>query len=126
MQNSATSTRAAVATTANGLAASRFAPVTFSPKTEQSAEEEELPGLLATVVVNVIIGIERVDGGDVVFDDSVSQLFDAQRVGLVFGAALPLALALCVAIVPLQLGARAIAFPRLATIGFWLWFGVRS
>ncbi len=50
-------------------------------------------------------------------------MFDAQRVGLVFGAALPLALALCVAIVPLQLGARAIAFPRLATIGFWLWFG---
>jgi hypothetical protein len=25
--------------------------------------------------------------------------------------------------VPLQLGARAIAFPRLATLGFWLWFG---
>jgi len=82
-----------------------------------------LLGLLATVVVNVIIGIERVDGGDVAFDDALSQLFDAQRVGLVFGTALPLALALCVAIVPLQLGARAIAFPRLATIGFWLWFG---
>ena len=82
-----------------------------------------LLGLLATVVVNVIIGIERVDGGDLTFDDAISQLFDAQRVGLVFGAALPLALALCVAIVPLQLGSRAIAFPRLATIGFWLWFG---
>ena len=82
-----------------------------------------LLGLLATVVVNVIIGIERVDGGDVTFDNSISQMFDAQRVGLVFGAALPLALALCIALVPLQLGARAIAFPRLASIGFWLWFG---
>ena len=82
-----------------------------------------LLGLLATVVVNVIIGIERVDGSDVTFDNSISQMFDAQRVGLVFGAALPLALALCVALVPLQLGARAIAFPRLASIGFWLWFG---
>ena len=82
-----------------------------------------LLGLLATVVVNVLLGIERVDGGAVDFDNSISQLFDAQRVGLVFGAALPLALALCIAIVPLQLGARAIAFPRLATLGFWLWFG---
>ena len=82
-----------------------------------------LLGLLATVVVNVIVGIERVDGGDLTFDNSISQLFDAQRVGLVFGAALPLALALCIAVVPLQLGARAIAFPRLATLGFWLWFG---
>ena len=82
-----------------------------------------LLGLLATVVVNVIIGIERVDGSDIAFNDALSQLFDAQRVGLVFGAALPLALALCIAIVPLQLGARAIAFPRLASVGFWLWFG---
>ncbi len=82
-----------------------------------------LLGLLATVIVNVILGIERVDGTDIVFDNALPQLFDAQRVGLVFGAGLPLALALCIAIVPLQLGARAIAFPRLAAVGFWLWFG---
>src|SRR6187431_966369 len=82
-----------------------------------------LLGLLATIAVNVLIGIERIDGNSVEFDDVLSQLFDAQRVGLVFGAGIPLALALCVAIVPLQLGARSIAFPRLAALGFWLWFG---
>jgi heme/copper-type cytochrome/quinol oxidase subunit 1 len=82
-----------------------------------------LVGLLATIAINVIIGIERIDGDDIAFDDALFQLFDAQRVGLVFGAAVPLALALCVAIVPLQLGARAIAFPRLAALGFWMWLG---
>jgi cytochrome o ubiquinol oxidase subunit 1 len=82
-----------------------------------------LLGLLATIAVNVIIGIERIDGDDIAFDDALSQLFDAQRVGLVFGTAIPLALALCVAMAPLQLGARSIAFPRLAALGFWMWFG---
>ncbi len=82
-----------------------------------------LLGLLATVVVNIVLGIERVDGADITFDDALAQLFDAQRVGLVFATALPLALALCIAVVPLQLGARSIAFPRLAAVGFWLWFG---
>ena len=82
-----------------------------------------LLGLLATVAVNVLIGIERFDGDSLTIDEGIFQLFDAQRVGLVFGAALPLALALCVAIVPLQLGSRSIAFPRLAALGFWLWLG---
>jgi heme/copper-type cytochrome/quinol oxidase subunit 1 len=82
-----------------------------------------LLGLLATIAVNVLIGIERIDGNSVELDDVLAQLFDAQRVGLVFGAGIPLALALCVAIVPLQLGARSIAFPRLAALGFWLWLG---
>jgi heme/copper-type cytochrome/quinol oxidase subunit 1 len=80
-------------------------------------------GLLGTIAINVVIGFERVDGGDVTFDDVLSQLFDAQRVGLVYGTAIPLALALCIAIVPLQLGSRSIAFPRLAALGFWLWLG---
>lgn len=82
-----------------------------------------LIGLLATVVVNVVLGVERIDGGDLALDDAVAQLFDAQRVGLVFGVAIPLSLAVCVAVVPLQLGARSIAFPRLAALGFWLWLG---
>ncbi len=82
-----------------------------------------LVGLLVAIAVNVVLGFERLDGSDVAFDDGVSQLFDAQRIGLVFGAALPLALGACVAFVPLQLGARSIAFPRLAAAGFWLWFG---
>ncbi len=81
-----------------------------------------LLGLLATVVVNVVLGIERADIATV-DQDAIAQILDAQRVSLVFATLLPLSLGLCVAIVPLQLGARALAFPRLAAAGFWLWFG---
>lgn len=81
-------------------------------------------GLLATITINIILGVERVDGDTAILDsDAWSQLIDAQRLGLVFGTALPLVTGLCIALVPIQLGARALAFPRLAALGFWLWFG---
>ena len=81
-------------------------------------------GLLATVAVNLIIAIERVDGDNAALDtDAWGQLLDAQRIGLVFGVALPLAAGLAIAVAPLQLGARAIAFPRLAASGFFMWAG---
>lgn len=80
-------------------------------------------GLLATAVVGVLLGIERTDTAAPVFSDvAVPALFQALRVGLVFGAVLPLVLGLAVAVVPLQLGARALAFPRLALAGFYAWF----
>jgi cytochrome o ubiquinol oxidase subunit 1 len=81
-----------------------------------------LIGLLATIVVNVIIGLERAGIANI-DDNAVPQLLDAQRVGLVFGTLLPLAVGLCIAVIPMQLGARALAFPRLATSGFWMWAG---
>jgi heme/copper-type cytochrome/quinol oxidase subunit 1 len=81
-------------------------------------------GLVATVVINVLIAVERLDGAGTVLDAGVlPQLVDAQLVGLVFGTLLPLVMATCVFAVPLQLGARSIAFPRLASTGFWMWFG---
>ena len=49
-------------------------------------------------------------------------MIDGQRVGLVFAVVLPL-LAACVLFVPLQVGARSIVFPRLASAGFWIWLG---
>ena len=79
-----------------------------------------LLGLLGTIVVNVIIGLERAGIANI-DDNATPQLLDAQRVGLVFGTLLPLAVGLCIAIVPMQLGARALAFPRLAVTGFWMW-----
>jgi heme/copper-type cytochrome/quinol oxidase subunit 1 len=83
-----------------------------------------LLGLLTIVIVNVLIGVERLDGSDVVLDIEVlPQLIDAQRVGLVFVVLAPLAMAMVVASVPLQIGARSIAFPRLAFAGFWMWLG---
>ncbi len=83
-----------------------------------------LLGLVTTVVINVLIGVERLDGVDTVLGSEIlPQLLDAQRIGLVFATLLPLAMAGCIAAVPLQLGARSIAFPRLASTGFWMWFG---
>jgi heme/copper-type cytochrome/quinol oxidase subunit 1 len=82
-----------------------------------------LLGLLTIVIVNVLIGVERLDGSDVALDIEVlPQLIDAQRVGLVFVVLAPLAMAMAVALAPLQIGARSIAFPRLAFAGFWMWF----
>ncbi len=83
-----------------------------------------LLGLLAIVVVNVLIGVERLDGADTVLSsEAIPQLIDAQRIGLVFAVLLPLAMAMSVAFVPLQVGARSIVFPRLAFAGFWMWLG---
>lgn len=83
-----------------------------------------LLGLITVVVINVLMSVERLDGGDTVLGAEIlPQLLDAQRVGLVFAALLPLAMAGCIAVVPVQLGARSIAFPRLASSGFWMWFG---
>ena len=82
-----------------------------------------LLGLLAVATVGVILGIERVDGDAALFDvDDHSQLFAAFRVGLVEGAVLPLLLGIGVFVVPLQVGARSLAFPRLAAAGLWSWF----
>ncbi|MGI9644044.1 MAG: cbb3-type cytochrome c oxidase subunit I [Ilumatobacteraceae bacterium] len=81
-------------------------------------------GLLAIVVVNILVGVERVDGDNAALAvDAWAQLLDGQRVSFVFGALLPLALGLTLSVVPLQLGSRALAFPRLATFGFWAWLG---
>lgn len=83
-----------------------------------------LLGLVASVVINVMLNVERLDGVDTVLGYQIlPQLVDAQRVGLVFATLLPLAMAACIAIVPIQLGSRSIAFPRLASTGFWMWFG---
>ncbi len=83
-----------------------------------------LLGLITTVAINLLIAIERLDGADALLDVEVlPQLVDAQHVGLVFATLLPLVMAACVFAVPLQLGARSIAFPRLASTGFWMWFG---
>jgi cytochrome o ubiquinol oxidase subunit 1 len=78
--------------------------------------------LLASVAVGLLLGIERVDGTDALLaEDALPELFVAFRVGLLYGVLVPLLLGVAVAVVPLQLGARALAFPRLAMAGFWSW-----
>jgi heme/copper-type cytochrome/quinol oxidase subunit 1 len=78
----------------------------------------------ACVIVAVLLGIERVDGTGTLFAaDAIADLFVAFRIGLLYGALVPLLLGLAVAVVPLQVGARSLAFPRLAMAGFWAWAG---
>jgi cytochrome o ubiquinol oxidase subunit 1 len=77
---------------------------------------------LAVIGIAGLLGIERIDAtGNTVSTGSLPQLFSLYRLVLTFGVVAPLLLGLAVAIVPLQLGARAIAFPRLAAAGFWTW-----
>lgn len=84
-------------------------------------------GMLATAaaaVLGLVLGLERADENSALLDgDALLQMFQAYRVGLVFGAIMPLALGLSIAVAPLQLGARSIAFPRLALTGFYAWLG---
>ena len=80
--------------------------------------------LLATAALGLVLGLERADDTNTVVDaDALLQMFQMYRVGIVLGGLVPLALGLAVAVVPLQLGARSIAFPRVALTGFYAWLG---
>jgi cytochrome o ubiquinol oxidase subunit 1 len=77
---------------------------------------------LAVAGVGMVLAIERIDStANVIHSNALPQLFALFRVVLTFGVVVPLGLGLAIAIVPLQLGARALAFPRLAAAGFWSW-----
>ncbi len=81
-----------------------------------------LVALLGVVVIAALLGVERIDAEAAMFDiNSMAQLFALYRFGLTFVVLVPLLLGIAVAIVPLQLGARALTFPRLAAAGFWTW-----
>lgn len=83
-----------------------------------------LVGLLIVSALGAVLGAERVSGDSTFVDiDVLSQLFAGFRLGLVFAVLAPLVLGLAVAVVPLQLGARSLALPRLAAAGFWGWLG---
>ncbi len=81
--------------------------------------------LLITVVVGSLLGVESVslDKLEVLGRDHVLQAFSFYRYGVAFLVVLPLFLGLATAIVPLQVGAPSIAFPRAAAAALWTWFG---
>jgi len=82
-----------------------------------------LLGLLGGLVLAVLVAFERIDaeGFQLLDSGSATQVLSAARLLLTFGAVAPLVMGLAVAIVPLQLGSRSIAFPRVAASGFWMW-----
>ncbi len=81
---------------------------------------------LATLVVVGLLALERIDISRELLDGgSLTQLFTLQRFGLLYLVLAPAVVGIAVAVVPMQIGARSIAFPRLAAAGYWAWlFGV--
>lgn len=75
------------------------------------------------LVVAFLLGLEKGDpsGYQILGSDTIGQLFSLYGVGTVFLGVLPLLLGIAIYVVPLQLGARTIAFPRAAAASFWAW-----
>lgn len=82
-----------------------------------------LLGLLAGAVFGAMLGSERMSDSSVFDSDILVQLFQLERLSLVFFGLVPMTVGLAIAVTPLQLGARQIAFPRLALTGFYAWLG---
>lgn len=80
--------------------------------------------LLGAGVFGVLSGAEKLDTTSIDLFGGVTsawQTFAAYRLGLVFCGVLPLFIGLATAVVPLQVGSPAIAFPRAAAAAFWVW-----
>ena len=72
--------------------------------------------------LGAVLGFERIQTDSTFLNENaLSQLFSLWRVGLVFMVAIPVMLGLAISLVPLQVGARSLAFPRLAALGLWTW-----
>lgn len=117
-------TSAATGERAGGLATSVAAWVTTTDhkKIGRLFIAVSLVAMLGVAAIGAVLGFERIDASSSTIDvGALPQLFSLFRVVLTFGVVAPLGLGLAIAIVPLQLGARALAFPRLASSGFWAW-----
>ena len=78
---------------------------------------------LGVVVLGELFAVEgmKADTLDVFSGGSVFQFFTLFRVGSLFLLAFPLVIGLAMVVVPLQVGARSIAFPRAAAASYWAW-----
>lgn len=80
--------------------------------------------LAGAAVVGALLGVERADDGSALLDsDALLQVIQIYRVGVIVGGLVPVALGLALAVAPLQVGARQVAFPRVALSGFYFWLG---
>ena len=80
---------------------------------------------LGTVIVGALVGLERVDTAqaDDVFGglNAYFQMWALYRVAFVLFVVMPLFIGLAMVVVPMQIGATNIAFPRAALASFWAW-----
>ena len=72
-------------------------------------------------IISALAEVHSVGSGNFLSDSTAVELFTGSRVGLVLLVALPVMLGLATYIVPLQVGANTIAFPRAAAAALWMW-----
>jgi heme/copper-type cytochrome/quinol oxidase subunit 1 len=78
--------------------------------------------LVLAAVMGALVGAERIATDEIdVLGDGFTQSYTLHAVAAVFLFLLPLWLGLATYLVPLQVGASAIAFPRAAAAGLWTW-----
>ncbi len=80
--------------------------------------------IVVSLVAGLLVSLERMDlDGLALFasPDALFQFWSAHRVGLVLLGLLPVLVGLGTAVVPLQVGASSIVFPRAAALGYWVW-----
>src|SRR5690606_11862382 len=77
-------------------------------------------GIVAKVMA-AIAALHEIPDVDFLEQDVVFRMLTFSRIGLAFLFAIPLLLGLALYLVPLQIGASTIAFPRAAALSFWTW-----
>ncbi len=80
-----------------------------------------LLGLFAVSVVAILRSLDAVADLDAFNGQQLNQLAQLHHFGMVLMVALPLTLGLSIAVTPMQVGARSIAFARLTLLGFYMW-----
>lgn len=79
--------------------------------------------LLAAGIAGALVGVERLDTADAgVLEGALGELYDLHATAAIFLFLLPAFLGIAIAVVPLQVGATTVAFPRAAAAAFWTWF----
>jgi len=79
---------------------------------------------LFTLVADILVRLERIDTDSVaIFSNAFAyeQWFTLQRVSLVFLFVVPMLIGIAMTMVPLQIGAPSLAFPRAAAAALWTW-----
>src|SRR6516165_7603099 len=79
--------------------------------------------LLVSEVLGLIVNYDQVSPGShkLLNSGNAFGYTTSHVVGVVFAGLIPLFLGVALVVVPLQIGSRAIAFPRAAALGFWTW-----
>jgi len=79
-----------------------------------------LMGLIALALL-AVFNLSSVKGSTLLTADRPFQAFTLGQLSAVLLFLMPLFLGLAIAVVPLQIGARTVAFPRAAAASFWVW-----